>query len=328
MNLKTILICYIFIFAINLSKTTKIQEIIPNYPFPSHLEKYYNLFASQSGLPVLEKLDSKKLEVFNEQEKFINKIIDLGICNELTELLPDTVKSFTPNLSSLGFSPGEILLSAGLEVLKYSIPQISSVIEVGSSVWGYIKDKINDLDNKNNIISYIIQENLSKNKYNIIIKDEIEKDLEQLIKEKIFNIDFKDFINKYLTNGKKWEKLNSIFKEDIDSISFILLGNTGSGKSRLINDILDLQSGKDGPFVNQKSAEPTTMGYEKYGNLSKKGIELIDSRGAELNKKYDMKINFPNLTEYFKEQIMLIIVCSFIALFIYLNQIHSVNLIF
>ena len=240
----------------------------------------------------------------------------------MTELLPDTIKSFASTLSSLGISPGEILLSAGLEVLKYSIPQISSVIEVGSSVWGYIKDKKDELDNKNNVISYIIQENLSKNKYNMIIKDEIEKDLELLIKERIFNFDFKNFINLYLRNGKSWEKLNSLFKEDIDSINFILLGNTGSGKSRLINDILDLQSGKDGPFVNQKYAEPTTMGYEKYGNLSKKGIELIDSRGAELSEKYDMKINFQNLNEYFKEQIMLNN-CMFIYSFIYLSESNS-----
>ena len=271
MNLKAALICYIFISAINLSKTTKIQEVIPNYPFPSLLENYYNLFASQSGLPVLEKLDSQKLEVFKGVEKFVNKIIDKG--NELTELLPETVKSFASNLSSLGISPG-ILLSAGLEVLKYSIPQISSVIDVGSFIWDYIKYKKDELDNENNEISCVIQENLSKAKYNIIIKDEIEKDLELLIKKRLFNFDFKDFINKYLTNRKKWEKFNSIFKEDIDSLNFILLGNTGSGKSRLINDILDLQSGKDGPFVNQKYSGPTTMGYEKYGNLSKKGIEL------------------------------------------------------
>ena len=320
MNLKTVLIFYIFITAINLSKTTTIQEVIPNYPIPYLLENYYNLFASQSGLPVLEKLDSKKLEVFNEQEKFINKIIDLG--NELPELLPDTVKSFVQTLSSLGISPGKILLSAGLKVLKYSYPIISKVIDVGFSVWEFINNKKNEINDKNDKISYIIQENLSKTKYNIIIKDEIEKGLEQLIKEKIFNFDFKDFINKYLTKGKKWEKLNSIFKEDIDSINFILLGNTGSGKSRLINDILDLQSGKDGPFVNQKYAEPTTMGYEKYGNLSKKGIELIDSRGAELNKKYDMKINFQNLTEYFKEQIM-INNSMFIYSFIYLSESNS-----
>ena len=320
MNLKAVLICYIFISAINLSKTTKIQEVIPNYPFPSLLENYYKLFASQSGLPVLEKLDSQKLEVFKGVEKFVNKIIDKG--NELTELLPETIKSFASSLSSSGTSPGKILLSAGLEVLKYSIPQISSVIDVGSFIWDYIKCKKDELDNENNEISCVIQENLSKVKYNIIIKDEIEKDLELLIKKRIFNSDFKDFINKYLTNGKKWEKLNSIFKEDIDSINFILLGNTGSGKSRLINDILDLQSGKDGPFVNQKYAEPTTMGYEKYGNLSKKGIELIDSRGAELNGKYDMKINFQNLTEYFKEQIM-INNSMFIYSFIYLSESNS-----
>ena len=320
MNLKTILICYIFIFEINLSKTTKIQEIIPNYPFPSHLEKYYNLFALQSGLPVLEKLDSKKLEVFNEQEKFINKIIDLG--NELPELLPDTVKSFAQNLSSLGLSSGEILLSAGLEVLNYNNPYISSVNDIRSYIFQYKKDKKDELNNKNNIISYIIQQNLSKTKYNIIIKDEIEKYLEPLIKERIFNLDFDDFIDfigLYLTNGKRWEKVNSIFKEDIDSINFILFGNAGSGKSRLINDILDLRSWRGGPFVGRKSAEPTTMGYEKYGNLYKKGIELIDSRGAELNEKYDMKISFQNLTEYFKEQIMLNN-SMFIYSFIYLSE--------
>ena len=316
MNLKAVLICYIFISAINLSKTTKIQEVMPNYPFPSLLENYYNLFASHSGLPVLEKLDSQKLEVFKGVEKFVNKIIDKG--NELTELLPETVKSFASSLSSYGISPG-ILLSAGLEVLKYSIPQISSVIDVGSFIWDYIKYKKDELDNENNEISCVIQENLSKVKYNIIIKDEIEKDLELLIKKRMFNFDFKDFINKYLTNGKKWEKLNSIFKEDIDSLNFILLGNTGSGKSRLINDILDLHSGKDGPFVNQKYSGPTTMGYEKYGNLSKKGIELIDSRGTELNEKNDMKINFQNLTEYFKEQIMLNN-SMFIYSFIYLSE--------
>ena len=320
MNLKTVLIFYIFITAINLSKTTTIQEVIPNYPIPYLLENYYNLFASQSGLPVLEKLDSKKLEVFKVLETFINNITDK--INEWPELLPDTVKSFVQTLSFLGVSPGKILLSAGLKVLKYSYPIISKVIDVGFSVWEFINNKKNEINDKNDKISYIIQENLSKTKYNIIIKDEIEKGLEQLIKEKISNFDFKDFINKYLTKGKKWEKLNSIFKEDIDSINFILLGNTGSGKSRLINDILDLQSGKDGPFVNQKYAEPTTMGYEKYGNLSKKGIELIDSRGAELSEKYDMKINFQNLNEYFKEQIMLNN-CMFIYSFIYLSESNS-----
>ena len=109
MNLKAVLICYIFISAINLSKTTKIQEVIPNYPFPSLLENYYNLFASQSGLPVLEKLDSQKLEVFKGVEKFVNKIIDKG--NELTELLPET-RNLKPE------TRGNIIVSDAMNVLR------------------------------------------------------------------------------------------------------------------------------------------------------------------------------------------------------------------
>ena len=73
---------------------------------------------------------------------------------------------------------------------------------------------------------------------------------------------------------------------------------------KVFNDILDLKSGIDGPYVNQKYAEPTTMNYQKYNNISKKGIELIDTRGAELTENYNIKIHFQYLSQFFEEEIM------------------------
>ena len=315
MNLKIVFNLYIFISVIILSDSTNLKEVMPYYPYPSNLEDYYTQFSLQSKIPVIKKLDYMNLEYFENLKIFINKITDFD--NGITQSFPAEDNSLESLISSFGINT---LLSIGLEALKIWFPNYKPLIQVAQYSWEYIKDKF---DNTNNIELYITQENLSKNKYNKIIKDEIGNYLENIIKNEMSGFDFKNYIYKYLTNGNEWESLYSIFmEENIDSLNFILLGVTGSGKSRLINDILDLKSGIDGPYVNQKYAEPTTMNYQKYNNISKKGIELIDTRGAELTENYNIKIHFQYLSQFFEEEIMRKN-NMFIYSFIYLSESNS-----
>ena len=138
------------------------------------------------------------------------------------------------------------------------------------------------------------------------IKEFIEK-LKKIISGKKF---FEELLKKYDTNeisgvvnkiiGKV--DLNDVFSKktknflnlvetieinpEMNHLNLLLLGPTGSGKSTLINTLLELE-GQEKAEVGDDN-NPKTMAFHSYTSNKKKNIRCFDSRGIEKSKEYSL----------------------------------------
>ena len=116
------------------------------------------------------------------------------------------------------------------------------------------------------------------NEYNI---DEISKIIEQILSKinlkQVFDIKTKNFLNLV-------ETLN--VNPEMNHLNILLLGPTGSGKSTLINVLLELE-GQERAEVGDDN-NPKTMDFHAYTSNKKKYIRCYDSRGIEKNKEYSL----------------------------------------
>ena len=133
-----------------------------------------------------------------------------------------------------------------------------------------------------------------------IIASEIEIKLRKLIDENIsldgINV---DMISK-IVKEEKYVKILREYMEDkvtnlnneninINSFNIIILGNTGVGKSTLLNTVLK------GKLAETKFGDRCTMGPPKvYESEKAKGIRIWDSRGIE-NGKYNLEAAFNDI---------------------------------
>ena len=146
------------------------------------------------------------------------------------------------------------------------------------------------------------------NKKQII--EEISKKTKELIDQKIyFEIIDEDLISK-IVRAEKFLKIVKEFMEDkisnikeennninISSINIIIVGNTGVGKSTLLNTILKEKLAKT------DLCDPCTMGVPKpYESEKAKGIRIWDSRGIE-NGKYNLETAFSDIQNTIDSQI-------------------------
>lgn len=138
-------------------------------------------------------------------------------------------------------------------------------------------------------------------KYNDIINNYMKEDLEKLMNKMFSEIDMFDYINKFMNNNLK--DINSRFEGNINDLNFILFGETGAGKSTLINNILELTSGKDGAYVDPDNAQSTTLNFTKYNNTKKIGLRLWDSQGCEINHNFTLQTLINQMNEFFHEKI-------------------------
>ena len=159
------------------------------------------------------------------------------------------------------------------------------------------KDAEDEFITKN---SQIYADYFEKNKN--IISEEIKAKIKELInKNKSFeniNEDFilkivkiekfpkivKDFIDDKISNSK-----DENIKKNISSFNIIILGNTGVGKSTLLNTVLKEKLAKT------DLCDARTMGVPKpYQSEKAKGIRIWDSKGIE-NGKYNLETAFNDI---------------------------------
>ena len=94
----------------------------------------------------------------------------------------------------------------------------------------------------------------------------------------------KEFIDDKITNSKEEN-----MKTNISSFNIIILGNTGVGKSTLLNTVLKEKLAKT------DLCDVCTMGVPKpYESEKAKGIRIWDSRGIE-NGKYNLEKAFNDI---------------------------------
>ena len=80
-------------------------------------------------------------------------------------------------------------------------------------------------------------------------------------------------------------------KEDLFKINYLtilIMGTSGTGKSTLVNSLLKLRPGKDGPKVGR--GRPITQEVTReFSNKKVPYLRLIDTRGIELSKAFNVK---------------------------------------
>ena len=118
---------------------------------------------------------------------------------------------------------------------------------------------------------------MENNYYNIkLINNYEEIEIEEIIKNEDIVLYFKNDINRTLENDSNEKNLKYLKK-----ITLIVGGKKGVGKSTLINCLLKEYLAKEGEY------SVTTLNTDTYTSNKIPFLSLIDTRGYELNEKYN-----------------------------------------
>ena len=164
-----------------------------------------------------------------------------------------------------------------------------------------LKKYSNDLNEINDKIIAEIKSILDEDeKYIQIVEKNIGPELNNTIEKEIKKIDLKKHISAHLEKEKLIEK----FEKNVDSLNFLLMGNSEEDKRTFIKELLGLSQDKDTYNNDDYLGNPNIIKFEKYNNDSKKGIQIFSSRGTEPNEYYNMENCMENIANYFNKEIL------------------------
>ena len=94
-------------------------------------------------------------------------------------------------------------------------------------------------------------------------------------------------------------------REDLFKINYLtilIMGTSGTGKSTLVNSLLKLRPGKDGPKVGRGKVTTQEVTRE-FSSKKVPYLRLIDTRGIELSKAFNVKGIETYIENFIKEQL-------------------------
>ena len=287
-NVKYIILIYFIISAIFIIQSNIIKDAFPFYPYDEILKKNFKEYCLNLNL---------------KEDCIISKLSDINI-TQISKISYDFIKTNYQNQVNPSII-GDIFENALKGFLGTyeddNIGVIGPIVISGiSSLATYGKKLLND---KNEQIILEVEELLKNEKYQNLVNEWLKKDIEKLIKESLSQLDKNKYIKDLYLKQENLDKnfdLKSIFKANINSLNFIIFGKKGVGKSKIINNILGLKSGIDGPKENETDSEFTNVKFNKYKNNNKLGIELIEANGDDFKnvlKEFDLYFNDKIITD-------------------------------
>ena len=94
-------------------------------------------------------------------------------------------------------------------------------------------------------------------------------------------------------------------REDLFKINYLtilIMGTSGTGKSTLVNSLLKLRPGKDGPKVGRGKVTTQEVTRE-FSSKKVPFLRLIDTRGIELSKGFNVKGIESHIENFIKDQL-------------------------
>ena len=304
-GIKSSFIIFIFIsqsIISNAKYIEKLKDYFGDYPYLNNLEKYFTKFDELNDGSIYSMLKNMDSETLKSIAEDFGKILFYG--KTAIGNFKSVVNSLSEGIKELVGNSGKAL-SITLNFLGKHSLKILGIAAVAIPTYFYVNNKIDNLNNNNDRIGCEIERLINQKKYKDFIEEKIGNEIKNIINRGIAKLNLTKLIEDYLNIDNKLKEINEKFNGTIDSLNFIVIGNTGAGKSTFINKILDLKSGVNGAFVNEDSAEPTTLEFQKYKNDNKTGIQLIDTRGIESNRKYNTEYFMGNFTDYYYNYTMI-----------------------
>ena len=255
MKLRYNFIFIIFISSLLAYNANNIEKsFLSTYPDIASAEKYFKDFSKELGFDDYL-LKFKNLDDKNQQD-ILNNI------NEAFSLEEKPVSNVINKLQN--------------SLLLLSVPEkvFSTVLDLGKSAIDFFvsRGKLDDVNSKIiNEIKIILDEDEDE-KYINIIENNIGADLRNIIEKEMKNLNLEKYISDYLKIGEEKEKINESFKRKVDSLNFMLLGDTEKGKNAFIHEILDLPLDKSVEDDDDDFDEQDIIKFEKYSNDQKKLI--------------------------------------------------------
>ena len=191
-----------------------------------------------------------------------------------------------------------------------------------------IKQRFNDYIFKDNIQDFTIKNyDLNDPIFKLIKKEEVDLLTKFYISKKTEysndmnsylgaqNINFANQLTKQIISieggrdiyDQKIENEINLIKnrEDLFKINYLtilIMGTSGTGKSTLVNSLLKLRPGKDGPKVGR--GRPITQEVTReFSNKKVPYLRLIDTRGIELSKGFNVKGIETHIKDFIKDQL-------------------------
>ena len=305
-NKKYYFLLFFIISNITIIKSSKlIKEVFPFYPHDEILDKNFEDYCLGMNLKKycilekLSKLDIKNLTKisyeFIKSNNYKKQEDEDGIDkNDIKDIVSSYDNDF------FGVFGGNI------------VDGIFSLVKYGKIV----------LNEKNDKIILEIEEILNNEKYQKLVNEWFEEEIIKLLDEGILQIDMNLYVKDFFTNQQNMEDildLNSKFKANINSLNFVIFGKSSTKKSKFINNLLNLESGVDGPGKNEADKKTTSIEFIKYKNNNKKGIELFALNRNEAN---NIKKEIKEFDSFLKNEIITD-ENNFIYGIIYLSDIDS-----
>lgn len=185
----------------------------------------------------------------------------------------------------------------------------------------YLEKKIYEMNEKEFEISNEIEKYYEQNSFLKKLSKSIDEHYKEIYKEYKFNKE-EDICRQIKLNSKEQmdatlikklkEEVNKLYKMNEDNhYNILLLGRSGVGKSTLINVVLDLKGDK---AAKENAVKPEIevfeTGLEEYEKKyipmeyksDKSSLVLLDSRGIELSKNYNIEIAMKHIKEFIEER--------------------------